>query len=339
MDGNCRPNDVRFDLPLDPSVDSNNLGNKIWADLTDASDMGSASSSTMPAAVATSSSKAANCIVVSGHNSSNVNNSQSDQVSSNSVSHHQHQSALNHNNNNNNNINNSNSMSNSATGGPHGSHLVHSSQSKTSNSNAENSVCNDGNIFSSASDTATSPAWHSGTWSTASTSTSSGAAGASPGTSLVTNGTTSGQSSGSTSAKTQCSSGAPSSGSSTMATANNSGPSEHAVSDPILVGGRNRRSGSFPGSNDGPIVSPRSSEGLGVKMLEYVLGTSPTEELEAHMANLSMGPVVSSSSTNASASSNVASIVDPSSKSNKKSGRLIYLSRSLSLLRERGKRA
>ena len=67
-----------------------------------------------------------------------------------------------------------------------------------------------------------------------------------------------------------------------------SGQSDHAVSDPILVG-PNRRSGSFPGNEagGGPILSPRSSEGLGVKMVEYVLGTSPVQkDLENRMANL-----------------------------------------------------
>uniref|UniRef100_T1HLU4 Pumilio n=1 Tax=Rhodnius prolixus TaxID=13249 RepID=T1HLU4_RHOPR len=51
-----------------------------------------------------------------------------------------------------------------------------------------------------------------------------------------------------------------------------------------------RRSGSFPGS-EGNILSPRSSEtsGLGVKMVEYVLGTSPTsKELEPRMRALVM---------------------------------------------------
>jgi len=63
-----------------------------------------------------------------------------------------------------------------------------------------------------------------------------------------------------------------------------SGTSDHAVSDPIVVG---RRSGSFP--NEGPILSPRSQEGLGVKMVEYVLGTSPVQkDLENRMANLRM---------------------------------------------------
>ncbi|KAI1288090.1 Pumilio -like protein 2 [Halotydeus destructor] len=53
-------------------------------------------------------------------------------------------------------------------------------------------------------------------------------------------------------------------------------PSDHAVSQPILMGGR--RSGSFPGSGEGAMLSPRSTDtgGLGVKMVEYVLGTSPT---------------------------------------------------------------
>lgn len=50
-----------------------------------------------------------------------------------------------------------------------------------------------------------------------------------------------------------------------------------------------RRSGSFPGSEAGNILSPRSSEtsGLGVKMVEYVLGTSPTsKDLEPRMRGL-----------------------------------------------------
>lgn len=55
--------------------------------------------------------------------------------------------------------------------------------------------------------------------------------------------------------------------------------SEHAVSQPIMV--QQRRSGSYPGSGDqggASMLSPRSSEtsGLGVKMVEYVLGSSPT---------------------------------------------------------------
>jgi len=51
-----------------------------------------------------------------------------------------------------------------------------------------------------------------------------------------------------------------------------------------------RRSGSFPGNEAGNnILSPRSSEtsGLGVKMVEYVLGTSPTsKDLEPRMRGL-----------------------------------------------------
>ncbi|XP_073983780.1 pumilio isoform X6 [Rhodnius prolixus] len=64
--------------------------------------------------------------------------------------------------------------------------------------------------------------------------------------------------------------------------------SDHAVSQPITM--VTRRSGSFPGS-EGNILSPRSSEtsGLGVKMVEYVLGTSPTsKELEPRMRALVM---------------------------------------------------
>ncbi|CAH1403297.1 unnamed protein product [Nezara viridula] len=61
----------------------------------------------------------------------------------------------------------------------------------------------------------------------------------------------------------------------------------HAVSQPITMVAR--RSGSFPGSEAGNILSPRSSEtgGLGVKMVEYVLGTSPTsKDLEPRMRAL-----------------------------------------------------
>ena len=57
-----------------------------------------------------------------------------------------------------------------------------------------------------------------------------------------------------------------------------------------------RRSGSFPGSGEaGNILSPRSSEasGLGVKMVEYVLATSPTgmthqQDLDPRIRNLVM---------------------------------------------------
>ncbi|XP_075236489.1 uncharacterized protein LOC142333351 [Lycorma delicatula] len=67
--------------------------------------------------------------------------------------------------------------------------------------------------------------------------------------------------------------------------------SEHAVSQPITMVAR--RSGSFPGSEAGNILSPRSSEtsGLGVKMVEYVLGTSPTnKDLEPRMRGLMVAP-------------------------------------------------
>ncbi|KAK7583829.1 hypothetical protein V9T40_004792 [Parthenolecanium corni] len=63
--------------------------------------------------------------------------------------------------------------------------------------------------------------------------------------------------------------------------------SEHGVSQPLMV---TRRSGSFPAAETvGSILSPRSSEtgGLGVKMVEYVLGTSPTsKDLEPRMKSL-----------------------------------------------------
>ncbi|XP_076254783.1 maternal protein pumilio-like isoform X4 [Rhynchophorus ferrugineus] len=55
-------------------------------------------------------------------------------------------------------------------------------------------------------------------------------------------------------------------------------PGEHAVTAPLAMGGRR---GGFPGAagDPGGILSPRGSDGpggLGVKMVEYVLGTSPT---------------------------------------------------------------
>ncbi|XP_076307307.1 pumilio homolog 1-like isoform X5 [Tachypleus tridentatus] len=66
-------------------------------------------------------------------------------------------------------------------------------------------------------------------------------------------------------------------------------PLEHAVSQPIMV---QRRSGSYPGSDANTMLSPRSSEtsGLGVKMAEYVLGSSPTtKDLDSQMARLHVG--------------------------------------------------
>jgi pumilio RNA-binding family len=63
-----------------------------------------------------------------------------------------------------------------------------------------------------------------------------------------------------------------------------SGPSEHAVSNPIQM--VNRRPGSFPGSDPSAVLSPRSSEtgALGVNMVEYVLGGSPVgKELDARL--------------------------------------------------------
>src|SRR4051794_23504320 len=69
----------------------------------------------------------------------------------------------------------------------------------------------------------------------------------------------------------------------TWSTGTSGGPSEHAVSAPIMVGNP-RRSNSFigPDGDRGPVMlSPRSTDtgGLGVKMVEYVLGerTSPKD--------------------------------------------------------------
>ncbi|XP_023720641.1 pumilio homolog 2 isoform X2 [Cryptotermes secundus] len=64
--------------------------------------------------------------------------------------------------------------------------------------------------------------------------------------------------------------------------------SDHSVSQPITMVPP-RRSGSFPGSDASNILSPRSSEtgGLGVKMVEYVLRSSPTgKDLEPRMRGL-----------------------------------------------------
>ncbi|KAG0430079.1 hypothetical protein HPB47_023021, partial [Ixodes persulcatus] len=69
-----------------------------------------------------------------------------------------------------------------------------------------------------------------------------------------------------------------------------SGFPEHAVSQPIMV---QRRSGSYPGSDGASMLSPRSSEtsGLGVKMVEYVLGSSPTiKDLDVRMGRMHVGP-------------------------------------------------
>ena len=50
-----------------------------------------------------------------------------------------------------------------------------------------------------------------------------------------------------------------------------------------------RRPGSFPGSNPGNVLSPQSSEtsALGVNMVEYVLGGSPTgKDMETRLARI-----------------------------------------------------
>lgn len=75
------------------------------------------------------------------------------------------------------------------------------------------------------------------------------------------------------------------------------------MSQPITMAGR--RGGSYPagggtggggGDSGGSILSPRGSDtgGLGVKMVEYVLGTSPTSKdtlagLEPRMRGLGLG--------------------------------------------------
>ncbi|RWS14230.1 pumilio 2-like isoform X1 [Dinothrombium tinctorium] len=75
----------------------------------------------------------------------------------------------------------------------------------------------------------------------------------------------------------------------TWSTCNNSNASEHAVSQPIMLP---RRRGSFPGSDPPSMLSPRLSDtgGLGVKMVEYVLRSSPTsKELDSRMSRLHTG--------------------------------------------------
>ncbi|KAJ8673652.1 hypothetical protein QAD02_004914, partial [Eretmocerus hayati] len=69
--------------------------------------------------------------------------------------------------------------------------------------------------------------------------------------------------------------------------------SDHAVSQPISMGTGRRvgvGSGFHQTAEVGAVLSPRSSEtgGLGVKMVEYVLGSSPTtpKELEPRIVNL-----------------------------------------------------
>lgn len=77
----------------------------------------------------------------------------------------------------------------------------------------------------------------------------------------------------------------------TWSTGGHASTSEHAVSQPIMV---QRRSGSYPGSEGASMLSPRSSEtsGLGVKMVEYVLGSSPTiKDLDSRMVGrMHVGP-------------------------------------------------
>ncbi|XP_065350272.1 pumilio homolog 2 isoform X3 [Cloeon dipterum] len=68
----------------------------------------------------------------------------------------------------------------------------------------------------------------------------------------------------------------------------NAGELNHAVSQPISMAPR--RAGSFPGPDPSSILSPRSETGgLGVKMVEYVLGSSPTsKELEPRLRVLGL---------------------------------------------------
>lgn len=51
---------------------------------------------------------------------------------------------------------------------------------------------------------------------------------------------------------------------------------EHSMGVPMMG---TRRGVAFPGGDASSILSPRDSAGLGVKMVEYVLGGSPTGKL------------------------------------------------------------
>jgi len=71
--------------------------------------------------------------------------------------------------------------------------------------------------------------------------------------------------------------------------------SEHAVTQPMSMAPR--RVGGFVGGADASnMLSPRSSDtgGLGVKMVEYVLGTSPTskDHLDQRMRNLHLVRII-----------------------------------------------
>ncbi|KAI8497427.1 Pumilio 2 [Branchiostoma belcheri] len=65
--------------------------------------------------------------------------------------------------------------------------------------------------------------------------------------------------------------------------------SDHSVSQPIMVQQRRASLGGFHGNDVGSVLSPRSSEasGLGVSMVEYVLGSSPgSKEIDSRMNRL-----------------------------------------------------
>ncbi|XP_030751566.1 pumilio homolog 2-like isoform X3 [Sitophilus oryzae] len=68
-------------------------------------------------------------------------------------------------------------------------------------------------------------------------------------------------------------------------------PGDHAVTAPLAMG----RRGGFPGGagDPGGILSPRGSDGpggLGVKMVEYVLGTSPTGDKSGQVVPVGLEP-------------------------------------------------
>ena len=65
--------------------------------------------------------------------------------------------------------------------------------------------------------------------------------------------------------------------------------SEHAVSQPIMVQ-RPPKGGSYNNPESHSILSPRSADGLGYSMVEYVLASSPGgQELDAQMACIKAG--------------------------------------------------
>ena len=65
--------------------------------------------------------------------------------------------------------------------------------------------------------------------------------------------------------------------------------SEHAVSQPIMVQ-RPAKGGNYNTPESHSVLSPRSADGLGYSMVEYVLASSPGgQELDSQMACIKAG--------------------------------------------------